>query len=102
MSITDPTLAAAIAARGVPLSADYAPQPATPRWHQARTELIRTFRDYMPETAATKAVDLLDEVITEALLDGTTEAKLRKIEHGCETPESHLYGCPCQRTGGAS
>lgn len=23
------------------------------------------------------------------------EAKLRKIEHGCETPESHLYGCTC-------
>lgn len=23
------------------------------------------------------------------------EAKLRKIQHGCETPESHLYGCPC-------
>ncbi|WP_327712388.1 hypothetical protein OG912_32215 [Streptomyces sp. NBC_00464] len=23
------------------------------------------------------------------------EAKLRKIEHGCETPESHNYGCPC-------
>ncbi|MFB8071115.1 hypothetical protein [Streptomyces californicus] len=21
--------------------------------------------------------------------------KLRKIEHGCETPESHNYGCPC-------
>lgn len=24
------------------------------------------------------------------------EAKLRKIEHGCETPESHNYGCPCE------
>lgn len=23
------------------------------------------------------------------------EAKLRKQEHGCETPESHTYGCPC-------
>ncbi|WP_032794543.1 hypothetical protein [Streptomyces sp. W007] len=23
------------------------------------------------------------------------EAKLRKQEHGCETPESHAYGCPC-------
>jgi hypothetical protein len=46
------------------------PAPATPRWHQARTELIRTFRPYMPETTATKAVDLVDEVITEALLEG--------------------------------
>ncbi|MFE7399601.1 hypothetical protein [Streptomyces sp. NPDC057557] len=24
------------------------------------------------------------------------EDKLRKIEYGCETPESHLYGCPCE------
>jgi hypothetical protein len=24
------------------------------------------------------------------------EAKLRKIEYGCETPESHNYGCPCE------
>ncbi|WP_141746125.1 hypothetical protein [Streptomyces sp. EN16] len=23
------------------------------------------------------------------------EAKFRKQEHGCETPESHAYGCPC-------
>lgn len=23
------------------------------------------------------------------------ETKLRKLEHGCETPESHDYGCPC-------
>ena len=29
-------------------------------------------------------------------------AKLRKIEHGCETPESHLYGCPCETAGGAA
>jgi hypothetical protein len=70
MSITNPALAARIAATGVPLSADWAPQPATPRWHQLRTELIRMLRPYMPETAATKAVDLLDEVITEALLEG--------------------------------
>jgi hypothetical protein len=192
MSITDPALAARIAATGVPLSADWAPQPATPRWHQLRTELIRTFSDYMPETARTKAVDLVDEVITEALLEGTAEirrlkdelerrtedlaflerstlpelrrtiqrhedgkkrwrdraekaeaerarfkaawqsarfraqaysegilrhvadrepyqvwlrqaeAKFRKIQYGCETPESHLYGCPCGQTGGAS
>ena len=25
----------------------------------------------------------------------SAEAKLRKIEHGCETPESHNYGCAC-------
>lgn len=76
----NPTLAARIAATGVPLSADYAPQPATPRWHQLRTELIRTFRDYMPETAATKAVDLLDEVIAEVLLEGTAEIRRLKAE----------------------
>jgi hypothetical protein len=70
MTAINPTLAAAIAAIGVPLSADYAPQPATPRWHQLRTELIRMLRPYMPETAATKAVDLVDEVIVEALLEG--------------------------------
>jgi hypothetical protein len=70
VGITNPALAARIAATGVPLSADWAPQPATPRWHQLRTELVATVRPYMPETAATKAVDLLDEVITEALLEG--------------------------------
>ena len=113
MTAVNPSLAAAIAAKRVPLSADWAPssterivrdalgsvqgtvhhlglvtlevlverltealqkhaqpQPATPRWHQLRTELIRTFRPYMPETAATKAVDLVDEVIAEALLEG--------------------------------
>ncbi|MER5694866.1 hypothetical protein ACWDBO_31150 [Streptomyces mirabilis] len=77
MTAFNPSLAAAIAATGVPLSADYAPQPATPRWHQLRTDLIRTFRDYMPETAATKAVDLLDEVIAEALLEGEGERPSR-------------------------
>ncbi|MCX4596181.1 hypothetical protein OG819_42970 [Streptomyces sp. NBC_01549] len=69
MTIINPALAAAIAAKRVPLSADYAPQPAH-RWQQPRTDLIRTLRDYMPETAATKAVDKLDEVIAEALLEG--------------------------------
>jgi hypothetical protein len=70
VTFIDPNLAKAVTAKGIPLSADYAPQPATPRWHQLRTELIATFRPYMPETAATKAVDLLDEVIAEALLEG--------------------------------
>jgi hypothetical protein len=79
MTATDPTLAARIAELGVPLSADYAPQP-TPRWQQLRTDLIRTFRDYMPETAATKAVDKLDEVIAEALLKGTAEIRRLKAE----------------------
>jgi hypothetical protein len=68
----DPALAAAIAAKRVPLSADYAPQPATPRWHQLRTELIRTFRPYMPETAATKAVDLLDRLLVEVGVPAAT------------------------------
>jgi hypothetical protein len=70
MTAIDPQLAARVAELGVPLSADWAPPPATPRWHQLRTELISTFRPYMPETAATKAVDLVDEVIVEALLEG--------------------------------
>jgi hypothetical protein len=70
MTAVNPPLAARIAELGVPLSADWAPPPATPRWHQLRHELIRMLRPYMPETAATKAVDLLDEVITEALLEG--------------------------------
>jgi hypothetical protein len=77
MTAINPTLAARIAELGVPLSADWAPQPATPRWHQLRTELIRTFRPYMPETAATKAVDLVDELITEALLGLTGEEAAR-------------------------
>jgi hypothetical protein len=80
MTIINPSLAAAIAELGVPLSADWAPLPAKPRWHQLRTELIRTFRDYMPETAGTKAVDLVDEVITEALLEGTAEIRRLKDE----------------------
>jgi hypothetical protein len=65
--ITD--LATAVEVMGaLPMPAG--PAPATPRWHQLRTELIRTFRPYMPETAATKAVDLVDELIVEALLEG--------------------------------
>ncbi|MFD8008145.1 hypothetical protein [Streptomyces mirabilis] len=90
MSITDPTLAAAIAATGVPLSADYAPQPATPRWRQARTELARMFGDYMPDTPAAKAVGLLDEVIAEALLDGGAAARRLKdaLERRNPRPEA--------------
>lgn len=72
MTLTDPTLAAAIAARGVPLSADYAPQPATPHWHQLRTELIRTVSPYMPTAAVTAAVDQLDALIRELGAPGLT------------------------------
>jgi hypothetical protein len=72
MSIINPPLAAAIAELGVPLSADWAPQPATPRWHQLRTELIRTFSPYMPVTGATKAVDALDALIRELGAPGLT------------------------------
>ncbi|MER5902946.1 hypothetical protein ABT150_23045 [Streptomyces mirabilis] len=79
----NPTLAAAIAATGVPLSADHAPQPATPRWRQARIELIRTFRDYMPETAATKATDALDELLAElGLPAATAEWGVRLVDGG--------------------
>jgi hypothetical protein len=85
MTAINPRLAAAIAAKGVPLSADYAPQPSTPRWHQRRTELIRTLRPYMPETAASKAVDLVDEVIAE--LGGRTAGP---IEYGIRIPEGDV------------
>jgi hypothetical protein len=30
------------------------------------------------------------------------EAALRKVVHGCETPESHNWGCPCETTTPAS
>jgi hypothetical protein len=85
MSIINPPLAAAIAELGVPLSADWAPQPATPRWHQLRAELIRTFSDYMPVTGATKAVDVLDEVIAE--LGGRTAGP---IEYGIRIPDGDV------------
>ncbi|MFE2832260.1 hypothetical protein ACFXI6_14600 [Streptomyces mirabilis] len=61
--ITD--LATAVAVMGaLPMPAGPA-QPATPRWHQLRTELIRTVSPYMPTTAVTEAVDKLDELIVE-------------------------------------
>lgn len=71
MTAINPSLAARIAERGVPLSADYAPQPAH-RWQQLRTELIHTFRDYMPVTAAAKATDALDALIRELGAPGLT------------------------------
>ncbi len=68
-------LATAVEVMGaLPMPAE--PAPAKPRWQQARTELIHTFRDYMPETAATKATDALDE----ALLEGTAEIQRLKGE----------------------
>jgi hypothetical protein len=83
MTVINPNLAARIAAKGVPLSADWAPPPATPRWHQLRTELIRTFSPYMRVTVAAKATDLLDEVIAEALLEGTAKThRADDIEFG--------------------
>lgn len=72
MSITDPALAARIAAEGVPLSADWASLPAKPRWQQLRTDLISTFSAYMPVTGATKATDVLDELIVELGAPGLT------------------------------
>lgn len=79
----NPTLAAAIAATGVPLSADYAPQPATPRWQQARTELIAKFYAYMPVAGAKAATDLLDEVIAELGLPASTvEWGVRLVDGG--------------------
>jgi CelD/BcsL family acetyltransferase involved in cellulose biosynthesis len=73
MTAIDPFLAAAIAAKGVPLSADWAPQPAAkPRWQQLRADLINTFSPYMPATAATKATDALDRLIVELGAPGLT------------------------------
>jgi hypothetical protein len=72
MTAINPSLAARIAAMGVPLSADYAPQPATPRWHQLRTDLIHTISPYMPVTAAAKATDAVDELIRELGAPGLT------------------------------
>jgi hypothetical protein len=72
VTFIDPNLAKAVTAKRVPLSADYAPQPATPRWHQLRTELIRTFSPYMPETAATNAVDKLDRLLVEVGVPAAT------------------------------
>jgi hypothetical protein len=83
VGITNPALAARIAATGVPLSADWAPQPATPRWHQLRTELIRMLRPYMPETAATEAVDQLDRLLVEVGVPAATaEWGVRLIDGG--------------------
>jgi hypothetical protein len=65
VTAVDPFLAARVAELGVPLSADWAPQPAKPRWHQLRADLINTFSPYMPATAATKATDALDRLIRE-------------------------------------
>ncbi|MFF8829271.1 hypothetical protein [Streptomyces sp. NPDC015131] len=59
-------------------------------WHQAGK---RRWRD-----RAEKAEVERDEHRAAA---EAAEAKLRKIEHGCETPESHNYGCPCETEGGA-
>ncbi|MFD9284889.1 hypothetical protein ACFWD7_48075 [Streptomyces mirabilis] len=85
--ITD--LATAVAVMGaLPMPAG-PPQPATPRWHQLRTDLIRTFRDYMPETARAKAVDLLDEVIVESLASATAEiGRLRAELAAAQTPRT--------------
>ncbi|MFE4818537.1 hypothetical protein ACFRFU_19320 [Streptomyces sp. NPDC056704] len=83
MTISDPALAAAIAATGVPLSADYAPQPATPRWHQLRTDLIRTVSPYMPTTAVTEATDALDRLLVElGVPAATVEWGVRLVDGG--------------------
>jgi hypothetical protein len=68
--ITD--LATAVEVMGaLPMPAGPA-QPATPRWHQLRTELIDMLRPYMPETAATKAVDKLDQLLVEVGVPAAT------------------------------
>jgi hypothetical protein len=68
--ITD--LATAVEVMGaLPMPAGPA-QPATPRWHQLRTELIRMLRPYMPETARTKAVDQLDRLLVEVGVPAAT------------------------------
>ncbi|WP_405888792.1 hypothetical protein OG762_36490 [Streptomyces sp. NBC_01136] len=71
VGIVDPFLAARIAERGVPLSADYAPQPAH-RWQQLRTDLIHAFSPYMPSAAVTETTDKLDGLIRELGAPGLT------------------------------
>lgn len=71
MTVINPSLAARIAERGVPLSADYAPQPAH-RWQQLRTELIHAICPYMPVTAVTAATDAVDALIRELGAPGLT------------------------------
>jgi hypothetical protein len=83
VTIINPALAAAITAKRIPLSADWAPQPATPRWHQLRTERIDTFRPYMPETVRTEAVDLLDRLLVElGVPAATVEWGVRLVDGG--------------------
>lgn len=63
-------------------------------WQSFRT-------DYLQEADAVLAVvepelkRLSDERDYHQAAAERAEAKLRKLEHGCETPESHAYGCPC-------
>jgi hypothetical protein len=143
-----PESAARVAASGIPMSANCAPQDLAAQleaaFAKARTQAearqaAQLAVDSVPtdniavlreraERHAHEAVDqywghfndmqrmLAQRVIT-PLLDTISriaaerddhraaaervEAKLRKIEHGCETPESHLYGCPCEQAGGA-
>lgn len=64
-----------------------------PDWAGNLALWIAETHEDVPELLAT-----LDEFRAAA---EAAEAKLRKIEHGCETPESHLYGCPCDTEGGA-
>jgi hypothetical protein len=65
-----------------------------PRWHQLRTELIRTFSDYMPVTAAAKATDALDKLLVE--LGGRTAGA---AEYGIRIPDGDvlLDGDPTDR-----
>jgi hypothetical protein len=72
MTAIDPFLAARVAELGVPLSADWAPQPVKPRWLELRAELINTFSPYMPVTGAAKATDALDALIVELGAPGLT------------------------------
>jgi hypothetical protein len=73
MTITDPALAARIAATGVPLSADWAPPKTVAyRWQELRTELVSMACAYMPATAVIKATDLLDKLIVELGAPGLT------------------------------
>jgi hypothetical protein len=82
---------------------------ATRHAHRAVDEYWGYFNDIqtaLDERVITPLLDTVSRLAAER--DGhraaaeAAEAKLRKIEHGCETPESHGCGCACETQAAAS
>ncbi|MFD4475930.1 hypothetical protein ACFWPU_07425 [Streptomyces sp. NPDC058471] len=89
-------------------SCPYFERPTETQLSKEREAYIREFANRERMVPSTHVSELLWEVarLRDACEQHHTaaeaaETKLRKIEHGCETPESHLYGCPCEQDGGA-